>query len=300
MFIAEETDIEKISKELPEAIRIFGIKRVTKGFNSKSQCDARTYNYLLPTVAFSKLGEEVEQETYRLPDDKYNEINDLMKLYLGTKNFHNFTSKKKAKDPSARRYMMSFECEKPFLNNDTEFTVLKVKGQSFMLHQIRKMIGLLLAVVKEHTTKEIITKAFTEEKVNVPRAPGLGLLLDFVHYDRYNYRYGKDGVHETLEWEQEKDAVEDFKRKYIYPVIINTEINEKPMVEWLRNFDRHSYDVIEEECDEENEVNSDEEDESNGKISEENNVKEGEEDNDVNLEENVKDQVEKESNVKVN
>ena len=33
------------------------------------------------------------------------------------------------------------QCGKPFEENGKEFITISVKGQSFMLHQIRKMIG---------------------------------------------------------------------------------------------------------------------------------------------------------------
>ena len=36
---------------------------------------------------------------------------------------------------------MSFNVGHPFVKNDVEFVVLSVEGQSFMMHQIRKMIG---------------------------------------------------------------------------------------------------------------------------------------------------------------
>lgn len=45
--------IRKINSYLPEAIRVYGHFRVTKGFNSKTACDARSYQYLLPTYAFA-------------------------------------------------------------------------------------------------------------------------------------------------------------------------------------------------------------------------------------------------------
>ena len=43
---------------------------------------------------------------------------------------------------------MSFEMGEPFESQGLEFAVIKIKGQSFMLHQIRKMIGMTIAVVR--------------------------------------------------------------------------------------------------------------------------------------------------------
>ena len=39
---------------------------------------------------------------------------------------------------------MSFSIGLPFVANDIEFVSLIVEGQSFMLHQIRKMIGKMI------------------------------------------------------------------------------------------------------------------------------------------------------------
>lgn len=83
-----------MNKELPEQIKVFCVRRVTKGFNSKEQCDARTYTYTLPTIAFADHTENVDMATYRAPAEKIEKLNDLLKMYLGTKNFHNFTSRK--------------------------------------------------------------------------------------------------------------------------------------------------------------------------------------------------------------
>lgn len=182
--LAENIDLNKINAELPEVIRVFAYKRVTKGFNSKSQCDSRTYIYMLPTVAFADKDQDVSQKNYRLGEEKLNLVNEILQNFVGTKNFHNYTSKKKPNDPSANRYIKLFVCDKPFVRNDVEFAVLKVQGQSFMMHQIRKMVGCLIAVAKGLATVDVIKDSFQMEKVNVPRAPGLGLILDYVHYDR--------------------------------------------------------------------------------------------------------------------
>jgi len=41
-------------------------------------------------------------------------------------------------------------------------------------------------------------------QVDVPKAPGLGLILDRVHYDGYNKKYGGDGLHEEITWDEYK------------------------------------------------------------------------------------------------
>jgi len=41
-------------------------------------------------------------------------------------------------------------------------------------------------------------------QVDVPKAPGLGLMLERVHYDGYNKKYGCDGLHEKVGWDEYK------------------------------------------------------------------------------------------------
>lgn len=240
----ENFDLNTINEKLPETIKVFAYKRVTKGFNAKSQCDGRTYIYLTPTVVFSSQKDPpCIQKEFKLSKEIYEQVNRLLGLYIGTKNFHNFTSKKQPTDPSAKRFIRSFICEEPFVKDDVEFCVLKVNGQSFMLHQIRKMVGLVIAVLKGIASEDTITKALSVEKINIPRAPGLGLVLDYVHYERYNNKYGNDGMHEKLMWDEVEKDVQEFKEKYIYPTIINTELEKEEMVKWtLKKLSRHSYD----------------------------------------------------------
>lgn len=83
---------------------MFAVKRVTKGFNSKTTCDARTYSYTLPTYMFTKEGEEFQDTSFRLSSERFEELNKTLALYVGTKNFHNYTIKKLPNDPSVFKF----------------------------------------------------------------------------------------------------------------------------------------------------------------------------------------------------
>ncbi|XP_072518194.1 pseudouridylate synthase 1 homolog isoform X2 [Salminus brasiliensis] len=237
--------LEKINNHLPPQIRVLGYKRVTGGFNSKNNCDARTYSYMLPTVAFSPKDHNQEDTSFRLDTETFQLVNRLFALYKGTHNFHNFTSQKGPRDPSAKRYITHMSCGDPFVRQGAQFAVITVRGQSFMMHQIRKMIGLVIAVVKGYAREEIIERSWGEEKVDVPKAPGLGLVLERVHFDRYNKRFGGDGLHETLEWTQEEDAIAAFKEAHIYSSIVETESQEKSMVSWMATLPIHDFEATE-------------------------------------------------------
>ncbi|CAK9825451.1 Pseudouridylate synthase 1 homolog [Anthophora retusa] len=202
--LPDNVNKEEINEHLPKDIRVFGIKRVTRSFNSKNKCDARTYRYILPTFALAPedpdflqtdSDEEIDEEKrlsqlsvingkpyteFRLTPEMFEKLNEILKLLEGTHNFHNFTSKTKPLDPRAKRYIIHFRCMEIFTANDMEFAVLEVKGQSFMLHQIRKMVSLVIGICRNIVTNDIVKDVFSLEKVGIPTAPGLGLSLHFV------------------------------------------------------------------------------------------------------------------------
>jgi len=263
----EEVNKDSINEFLPNVIRVFGLKRVTKGFNSKIQCNARSYSYTLPSFAFAPDDPTVLRQRDTLSDDidleerekslstidgqPYNEfrltpelrerINTVLKLFEGSHNYHNFTSKVKPLDPRANRYIMHFTCSEPYISQGVEFVTLEVKGQSFMLHQIRKMVALAIGVVRNLATEETINEAFKHERMDIPIVPSLGLVLNHVHYDNYNKRYGGDGMHETLDWEETEEEVMKFHREFILRHIEDTELKEKSMFMWLVSLAMHTY-----------------------------------------------------------
>jgi len=168
--------VEKINHELPDCIRVFGVLPVMKGFHAKTHCDSRWYEYLLPTYSFMEadpalytfsniadpavhfaptpgcdgrietveVTEATEEEmkikkAYRVSDDTIKVLKEILECYVGTHNYHNFTIGKKFAEKSSERYIMSFQAGTPFVKDTTEWISLRVHGQSFMLHQIRKM-----------------------------------------------------------------------------------------------------------------------------------------------------------------
>lgn len=138
---------------------------------------------------------------------------------------------------------MKFECPQPFVpdNTEVEFARLKITGQSFMMHQIRRMVGLTIAVMKGYCEAFTIAHAMEKAKFPVPQAPGLGLVLEKTHYDRYNKKFGSDGHHEVLEFNECDPQVEEFFRTKIMSTIINTELKERPMAGWVKGLRHHSF-----------------------------------------------------------
>lgn len=235
---------DKVNQYLPPEVRVICVRKVTQGFDAKLTCDARTYSYMLPTFAFCDNAEDFED--YRITSDRINEVRKFLEFYLGTHNYYNFTSGREASDPSCNRFIMSCECSEAFVQNGLEFCVIRLKGQSFMLHQIRKMVGLAIAVMRKLATEEVLKKAWDKKRVDIPKAPGLGLMLEEVHYEWYNKKYGGDGMHEALTWGEYQDVINDFKRNQIQYNIAVTEKCEKSMLQWLETLPYHTYDIREE------------------------------------------------------
>lgn len=92
-----------------------------------------------------------------------------LQLYCGTRSYHNFTSGKLPTDMSAQRYVLSFDCGEPFVFAETgvEWVQLAVRGQSFLIHQIRKMVGMAVEVARSAAPLDTIRDAFTTRKVQL-------------------------------------------------------------------------------------------------------------------------------------
>ncbi|KAG7831617.1 hypothetical protein KL920_001137 [Ogataea angusta] len=158
------------------------------------------------------------RKRYKISAEKLNLLREALKIYLGPHNFHNFTNGKDYKDPSAIRFMKNITVSDPIVVNDQEWVSIKIHGQSFMLHQIRKMIAMATLVVRTGCPLARIEEAFGPEKVNIPKAPALGLLLEQPVYESYNAKLEKFGYN-PLSFDKFAAEIDEFKRKHIYDKI---------------------------------------------------------------------------------
>jgi len=153
---------------------------------------------------------------YRITPARLQQLQDALSLYEGTQNFHNYTIQKTFRDPSAKRHIKSFRANpEPIQMRDTQWLSLRVHGQSFMMHQIRKMVGMAVMLVRCGTTLERIEESYGERRVSIPKAPGLGLLLERPVFDSYNVRvetYAK----EPIDFQKFEKEIAEFKDREIY------------------------------------------------------------------------------------
>jgi tRNA U38,U39,U40 pseudouridine synthase TruA len=117
-------------------------------------------------------------------------IEEALKGYEGTNPYHNFTTGKAPSDSNVKRFVVEFECDDPVVDESTgvEWVLLSVLGQSFLLNQIRKMVGLAVDIARGATSIDKISDAFSPQRLDVPMAPGQGLFLDELFFEGYNIK----------------------------------------------------------------------------------------------------------------
>lgn len=230
--------VSTLNELLPKDIQVYGIQRTSNSFHARNHCDSRVYEYLLPTYILStqecklsfvdavELNDSSQEEDsdvpeldnpviainmasrnkhdieFRLSSEALATLRNITHSFEGSQSFHNYTIGKTVTDPSTRRVIKSFHASDPFVQNyqDTnlEWIRLSIHGQSFMMHQIRKMVGMIVLLMRTSIDpnhhKQVIEKTLCpNQRYNIPKAPGFGLLLQETCFDSYNRKFsGKD------------------------------------------------------------------------------------------------------------
>lgn len=164
------------------------------------------------------------KKAYRIAEKRRLRVQETLNAYLGTKNFHNYTVQKTFSDPSAKRVIRSFNVgPEPVIINDTEWLSLKVHGQSFMMHQIRKMVAMAALVVRCGSPLSVMQDSYGEANISIPKAPGLGLLLERPVFDSYNERAENEYNRNKIDFNKYQHEMEEFKQREIYDRIFREE-----------------------------------------------------------------------------
>ncbi|XP_063679707.1 uncharacterized protein LOC134815135 [Bolinopsis microptera] len=232
--------VSQLNEALPDNITVYDIIKATKHFDSHKFASSRVYEYNCPSFAMAPtLGDT--WSGYRITPQVLAKVREFLQNFVGTKNYYNYTSNKSASDPSCFRYIRSISVSDPVIVEDIEYIRIFLHGDSFIYHQIRKITGMTIAVMRNVTPSDHLEKSFTKDRVDIPLAPGLGLVLDEVKMERYNKKFGKDGCHTPLVWDPYEEQVQDFKMKHILSVIHRKEKAESIMFNWLQTLKKHKF-----------------------------------------------------------
>lgn len=173
----------------------------------------------------------VARNAYRIQPGRITRVRSSLSHYLGTHNFHNYTIHKNFRDPSAKRQIRSFVVsDQPMIINGTEWLSLKVHGQSFMMHQIRKMISMIALVVRCGCHEGRLKDTYLQDRLSIPKAPGLGLLLERPVFDAYNEKLVGEFGRESIDFSKFEKEMEEFKQREIYERIFREEEQDHPFV----------------------------------------------------------------------
>ena len=163
------------------------------------------------------------KKAHRIHPERLARVRSALSRYVGTHKYHNYTVDKSFKDPSAIRIIKTFTVsEKPIIINDTEWLSLKVHGQSFMMHQIRKMVSMVALIIRCGCHEGRLQDSWEANRISIPKAPSLGLLLERPVFDAYNERLEQFG-RERIDFGRYEKEMEEFKQREIYERIFREE-----------------------------------------------------------------------------
>ena len=177
------------------------------------------------------------KRAWRIPESRLERVRSILSRFVGTIKYHNYTVDKSWHDPSAIRIIKSFTVdEKPVIIGETEWLSLKVHGQSFMMHQIRKMVSAAALIIRCGCHEGRLQDTYLRDKISVPKAPSLGLLLERPVFDKYNEKLVEFGK-ATIDFGKHKEQVNEFKQREIYERIFEVEEREGIFLSFFAGLD---------------------------------------------------------------
>jgi tRNA pseudouridine38-40 synthase len=172
-----------LNDKLPSAIRCLSIEEVATNFHARHSARAKTYEYRLFRGAICSpfLARYIHHYPYPLDEQA---MKDAALEIIGDHDFTSFAAvdPERGKDDEERSSVRTiFQSE--FLI-DGEELIYRVRGNGFLHHMVRNLVGTFLLVGKGTLTAESIRKIIAAKNRSLagPTAPANGLFLMSVEY----------------------------------------------------------------------------------------------------------------------
>ncbi|KAH0787382.1 tRNA pseudouridine synthase family protein [Histomonas meleagridis] len=218
-----------INSNLPQGSTIVVWKAIDVGrhFQAQKFAEYRKYLYLMPLYA---LGDNPDFDFIK---------NQVLPEFIGEKNYHNYTRGVSPTNPSAMRTITHFSFSDPFDLEGEQYILWTIRGKSFMINQIRKMLATVLSCAFGLLSIEDLRKTFTATKWALPRLPGDGLMLDRVEYPGFKRNAAKTpefaNPNKDVEFEIVRPQIEKWKSDVLFPHIASIVKQEDTFRVWIRD-----------------------------------------------------------------
>ena len=217
---------DAINAHLPKdsTIRVWAAITVGRVFQAQRFAEYRKYHYLLPLSALGKKDLEWLRTV-------------VLSKFVGQHNFHNYTKRVSATSPSAIRKIEQFDVSEPFQVCGRDFVLFTIRGNSFMMNQIRKMLAVVLAASYDQIAPETIYQTFSEDKWAIAKLPGEGLMLERVEYPGFRRKAQQNekfaNPKKDVEFEFVRGEIQQWKMDVLFPHIANLIAKEKTFEKWI-------------------------------------------------------------------
>lgn len=169
--------LQYMNQYLPEDIAVTEIDEVAQRFHSRLNATGKKYCYRvwnssIPNVFWRRYTHTVEEKL------EVDAMKQAAKYFLGEHDFKAFTSTKKGKKSTVRRIdAIDIVC-------DGDLLTFTFRGNGFLYHMIRILVGTLLEVGQGERMPDSIPEILaSKERENAGAlVPGKGLVLEEVYY----------------------------------------------------------------------------------------------------------------------
>lgn len=174
-----QTMVKALNFYLPQDIAVKAAEKVEADFNVRRNALSREYEYriLNSQVRSPLLAGRVYQVPYKLDIDL---LNKACQLLEGEHDFSSFAAAATRTKSTVRHV------SRAYFGQDGGLTIFFIKADSFLMHQVRNTVGLLLRIGSGKVDISELKHVMEQRKYGLagPSAPACGLYLTRINYPR--------------------------------------------------------------------------------------------------------------------